>query len=117
MDIEPFKTSKEFLGLFDFSDSLYKNVITFSDKQIGFSVKRQYPQDIKFKPAKTLKGDNDTVALIRISYGHPERINAPFNPEKVPIFIDICKYSIYGSNRFGYNYKGVYASYYLLNYT
>ena len=51
------KTGLELLELFyGYADAGYENPIQLTDTSVGFSIQRNYPAGIKFKPAKTSKG-------------------------------------------------------------
>jgi hypothetical protein len=48
--------AESFLGFFrDMQDAGYKFPVFLSDTRVGFSVQRDYPEDIRFKPAKNKK--------------------------------------------------------------
>jgi len=78
----------------------------FQGKYVGFSVKREYPENIRFKPAKTKSGKDDVIALFKVTYGDPKYTDKPFNPERVPILIiiSIVRWSIYKNSHFDYCY-------------
>ncbi len=82
----------------------YENYIPFKDRKVGFSVQRQYPPDIRYKPPKRKDGTPDTVALIRVLYFHPTEVNEPVNPGKVPLSLSISTHSRYLINHFEYNF-------------
>lgn len=104
MAIEPFKTPDEFLGAFDLTDSPYTDFKPYTDA-IAFSLKRNYPKNIRYKPAKTRSGEDNNVAIIHVLYIPPKEMNKIFNPERVPIEIEICNFNFYLRNRFRYNFE------------
>ncbi|MFZ3138911.1 MAG: hypothetical protein WA126_16140 [Thermodesulfovibrionales bacterium] len=105
MSTEQLRNGEAFLRLFDLIEPPYMDIKIFQDKYIGFSVKREYPKNIRFKPAKTKSGKDDVVALIKVTYGDPKITDKPFNPERVPIIISIIRWSIYKNNHFDYHYE------------
>ena len=59
----------ELLKLFgDIENAGYVNPVVLTDANAGFSVQRTYPGDIKFKPAKTSEGKDDSIACIWVVY-------------------------------------------------
>ena len=48
----------------------YIEYVAFTDKTIGFSVKREYPDSIRYYSPRTKNGKKDTVALIHIIYAY-----------------------------------------------
>ncbi|MFA7717528.1 MAG: hypothetical protein WC875_02340 [Candidatus Absconditabacterales bacterium] len=86
-------TSEQFANKFILTDEEKKegNLVLFSGSgEIGFSIKKDYEQDILFKPSKTKTGEDDSVALIGISYEYKSENNG-----LVPIYISISKQSKY----------------------
>ena len=63
------QNGSELLQLFgNISDAGYFNPVLLTDTKAGFSIQRYYPDDIKFKPALTSKGEQDSVACIWVVY-------------------------------------------------
>jgi hypothetical protein len=59
----------ELLKLFgDIENAGYVNAVVLTDAAVGFSVQRTYPDNIKFKPAKTAEGKDDSIACIWVVY-------------------------------------------------
>lgn len=85
-------------------DKNYKDFIAFKDGKAGFSIKRQYPAEIAFKPPVTKDGSQDTLAMIRVLYNPKNVSEAELDLTKVPIWIDIGKHSKYYYNHFGFNF-------------
>ena len=63
------QNGSELLKLFgNVTDAGYFNPVTLLDKKAGFSIQRDYPVGIKFKPALTKTGEHDSVACIWVVY-------------------------------------------------
>ena len=105
MHIECFKKSEEFLRVFDINDSLYFGIVHYIDGNIAFSIKRNYPSNIRFQPSRTRSGEDNEVALIHVLYNYPNESINPCNSENVPIKIEIMKFNLYLNNRFLYKYE------------
>jgi hypothetical protein len=72
----------------------------FRDGSCGFSVKRRYPQDGGFKPAKTQEGLDDTVALLKVvAYPSGEENT----PKGVPLSVTVRQFSVFLNNHFDYS--------------
>src|SRR4051812_15575256 len=76
------------MALFDLpSHPDYFDPTSFDPKAIGFSVQRNYPPNIPFKPTTTRRGADDTVALLKI-FVDPEkqqfRNNIPLRATATP---------------------------------
>lgn len=104
MDKSPFNNVEEFLNLFDIDKSIYTKPVILSDIRIGFSIQRNYPEDIRYKPPQNKENKDDTVALIHVVYTHPSEFKGNFDFKKVPIIIRIGPHSRYLSNHFDYNF-------------
>jgi hypothetical protein len=105
MNKQPFNNAKEFLKNFNLGEgSPYSQPTILTDRKVGFSVQREYPTDIRYSPAKTKKGEDDTVALIHIVYTHPSELDGAFDPQKVPIIVRIGVHSLYHSKHFDYDF-------------
>lgn len=99
-----FSNPGEFVGVFDFRDSGYDPPVNLTDRKIGFSTLREYPDNIKFVPAKTKDGAHDTVAILHIVYTHPDESKVNIEPDRVPVFIKVGKFSRYRINHFDYDF-------------
>ena len=63
------QTGQDLLNLFgDVATAGYVDHVLLSDIKVGFSIQRKYPPDIRYKPAKTSTGEDDTVAVIWVVY-------------------------------------------------
>lgn len=63
------QTGKDLLELFgDLSGAGFKDHVFLTDTKVGFSIQIGYPGNIRFKPAKTSSGEDDTVAVIWVVY-------------------------------------------------
>jgi len=100
-----FLTAEELRDAFGIQeDNINEDFIAFKDGKAGFSIKRQYPPNIAFKPPVRKDGSQDTLAMIRVLY-NPEKLSeAELDLTKVPIWIDIGKHSKYQYNHFGFNF-------------
>ena len=96
-------TTKQFIELFNFTEkSGYYDSIELRDEEIGFSIKKKYPENIRFKPAIKQNGEPDELMVIWLVYDLPKQKEATNN--RVPIFIKISKYSLYRNKYFDYNF-------------
>jgi len=105
MNSKLFDNAKDFISLFDLPSTTYNNIIELTDRNIGFSVQRAYPDNISFIPAKTENGNPDTVVIIHVLYSYQKEPQGNIDSNKVPIFIRIGKFSRYRTNHFDYNFK------------
>ena len=63
------QNGSDLLNLFgNISDAGYFTPVLLTDTKAGFSVQRDYPSDIRFKPALTSRGLPDSVACIWVVY-------------------------------------------------
>ena len=59
-----FSNPEEFLKLFEIANEpQYEDPIFLVDGKIGFSVKREYPDDLLYKPPTKKNGEKDQVIL------------------------------------------------------
>jgi hypothetical protein len=94
--------ARELLALFvDPDDRDYKDHVFLQDTPIGFSIQRYYPSDIRFKPAKGPKGDDD-VAVIWVVYGTSKQTQSP---DLVPLRLRIATLSKFRALHWDYNFK------------
>jgi len=84
--------------------STYKNYSVSANRRVGFSVEREYPEDIRFKPPYNVRGIPDVVAIIHVVYAHPADFGDRIKGERVPIYLDIVSYSKYISVHRDYNF-------------
>jgi len=100
MKIPHFKNSSELSDFFNISSAPdYSDLIRFKDPEIGFSVRRKYPDNIRYKPPTYCNGEPDVVALLKIVYPPLHEINQ-YDENKIPIIARIMPWSIYQGNRF-----------------
>ncbi|EKJ88563.1 hypothetical protein CLV96_0001 [Leptospira meyeri] len=77
---------------------IYTDLIKFKDNEPGFSLKREYGENLLFKPAKNQFNKNDDVCLIKVVYlGLEDQNNFLFHASS-------SKFSKYISNKPYYNY-------------
>jgi hypothetical protein len=81
----------------DIQSAGYVDSVILSDTEAGFSVQRNYPKDIKFKPAMTASGKDDSIACIWVVYESKKQSskNLP-----VPIRFRIALMSKYRTRHF-----------------
>ena len=95
---------KTIFNIDDISD-VYKDYQPFSDRKAGFSVKREYPKNLRYKPPVTQSGIPVTAALIGVVYAHPDDTGEPIEGTKVPIYITVDLFNKYLSDHHEYNYE------------
>lgn len=96
---------KEVFGIDKISEK-YTEFTPLIDKEVGFSVKREYPKNIRYKPPITKNGIDDVVALIHVVYdAYREENSKTKSKEKIPIFVSIAAYSKYLSKHFDYDFS------------
>lgn len=94
MNKQLFNNSDELRSVFDLdSDPKYYDYIPFRDKEIGFSIKREYPVKIKYKPQKLNNGKPETVVLIRAHFIYPRKAKTHISNQKVRVNFDIGPFS------------------------
>ena len=94
-------TSQEFVSNFAFDAKEKNDLVLFSDpKEIGFSIKKEYSNNILFKPAKNANWKDDSIALIHVVYRYKDEVNG-----KVPVYVRIAMASRYLlDNHYDYNF-------------
>jgi hypothetical protein len=106
MNYEAFDNPNGFIQLFSITDkSAYSKPEILSNRKVGFSVQRSYPEKIRFKSPKTKDNKDDVVALIHVVYTHPSESRETLDPKKVPLIIRIGPYSRYLANHFDYDFE------------
>lgn len=94
-------TGLELLTLFGgYGDSGYENPIQLKDTTVGFSIQRNYPAEIRFKPAKGKHGD-DEVAVIWVVYEPHKRVT---DADLIPLRLRIATMSKYRAAHWDYNF-------------
>jgi hypothetical protein len=95
-------TGLELLTFFiGYDDAGYENPIQLKDTSVGFSIQRNYPVGIRFKPAIGRQGDDD-VAVIWIVYEPHKRAT---NADLIPLRLRIATMSKYRAAHWDYNFE------------
>lgn len=102
MNIEYLKNHHELKNIFSLNEEKYKCYTPLTDCVAGFSVQRQYPDNIAYSPPRKPDGSPDSVALIHVIY---EIRKISDNSTKVPIALRITTFDRYLSGRFDYNFE------------
>ena len=109
MEERHFNSAEEFLEIFELGeeDNHYYDPIIFSDAKAGFSIKRNYPKNIRYKPPLNRTGEPDSVAMFWINYTHPDDVRKLAKHEGtsrgVPTVARIKKLNKYLQNHFDYD--------------
>ena len=97
-------TGKELLDKFHLGgDKEFYDPVILSDAEAGFSIRRNYPDGIRYKPARDLDNNPDNVAVIWVVFDK-KRIKAG-EPNLVPIRCRIATMSIYRAQHWDYNFE------------
>ena len=101
-----FISTDEFVQAFgDLEAAGFYDRINLKDTKVGFSIKKHYPGDIRYKPAIGQKTKSpDSVAVIWVVYGNP---NQKESQNIAPISIRIGTMSQYRANHWDYNFDDV----------
>ncbi|OGX07029.1 MAG: hypothetical protein A2Z88_08910 [Omnitrophica WOR_2 bacterium GWA2_47_8] len=91
---------KNVFGIDNLNDK-YFEYTELKDRHLGFSVKRNYPSNIRFVPPITKNGDFDILALIFVVCETPIDLKS----QKIPLFLSISPYSRYLSTHLDYNFS------------
>lgn len=94
---------KEIFGIDKLIDK-YSDYIVLRDAKIGFSLKREYPENLRYIPPKTKDGKPDVAALIYVVYEKPSDSEKE-KPKKVKIFLNVTPFSKYLSTHWDYGYN------------
>lgn len=98
--------TKQFIDLFNFKEeSGYYDPIHLQDEEIGFSIKKKYPTNIRFRPAVKQSGEPDEIMVIWIVLHLPKSFKAGLDSKKFPLYIKINKYSLYRTKYFDYDFN------------
>ena len=109
MEERHFNSAEEFLEIFELGkeDDHYYDPIILSGAKAGFSIKRNYPENIRYKPPLNRKGEPDSVATFWVNYTHPDDIRNLAKHEGtsrgVPVVVRIERLSKYLQNHFDYD--------------
>jgi hypothetical protein len=102
MAMEKLVTSQEFLEKFgDIESAGYFDPRFLNDVRMGFSVQRNYPENIRFRPASNILGEVDSVAVI---WAVCEEGLADAAKNLIPVRFRISLMSKYRSKYWDYNY-------------
>ena len=94
--------SNQFISLFgDIESAGYTDAINLTDTKIGFSVQHKYPNNIRYKPAKTSEGIDDNVAVIWVVY---EALAENTKSDLIPIRLRIANMSKYRAVHWDYDF-------------
>jgi hypothetical protein len=94
---------QELLDKFDLgSDREFYDPVILSDADAGFSIRRNYPEEIRYKPARGSDKNPDNVAVIWVVFDK-KRIEAD-DPNLVPIRCRIATMSIYRAQHWDYDF-------------
>ena len=67
-----FKNAQELIDAFGITNNPnYSGITELTDRKAGFSIQRNYPNDILYIPLVSKDGEVDSVALIHVVYSHP----------------------------------------------
>jgi hypothetical protein len=101
-----FSNGKELLDRFgDVATLGFFDPVVLNDTRAGFSIKRDYPSDIRYKPAigqKTKQPDN--VAAIWVVYQHPGDSE---QKTRIPLRLRVSSMSRYRTKHWDYDYNDV----------
>lgn len=81
--------------------NIYKGYTPLTDHNVGFSVTREYPSDIRFKSPITKNGTPDKVAIIHVIYSAGRDSS---NINKIPIRLIIGTFSRYLAKHIDYDF-------------
>jgi len=102
---KPFEKTEEFSSLFDTIESEYYDPIDFKDSKVGFSIKRNYPDNIRYKPAAKKDKKPDNVVTIWVGYTHTQETSKNIDLNKVPLWICVANFSLYRTNHLDYDFN------------
>lgn len=105
----PFTKTKELLDAFgDVGSSSFYGEILLKDTPVGFSIKKKYPENIRYKPpVRQDNGEPDVVAALWVVYLAPKPGDKDADLGNVPVRIRISALSHYLANHFDYNFLDV----------
>jgi len=104
-----FPSTKELLDQFgDLSATGFFDPVHLNDTKVGFSIKHDYPGDIRYKPAVGQKSKNpDNIAAIWVVYTHSGKSGSASSESAVPLRIRIANMSRYRIKHWDYDYDDV----------
>ena len=102
MTSDLFESNQAFLDQCGISKSKkYYDPILFTDTKYGFSVKRNYPSDIRYKPALKKNGEPDNAAVFWVSLEEEKKSK----DGKVPLIISVNTFSLWSKSTNLSNYQ------------
>jgi hypothetical protein len=100
-----FDNTQQFLEKFDLESNVqYFNPIPLDDRKVAFSIKRNYPDNTRYKPAISKSGNPDNVVVIWLVYTDPDEADHNIRLTKVPIHVSVSNYSLFRTKHFDYDY-------------
>ena len=103
---KPFETTEEFSARFDLKlHPEYYDRVIYTDSKVGFSIKRNYPDNIRYKPAVKKDNTPDNVVTIWVGYTHPQETKKEIDLNKVPLRVRVANMSIYRTHHFDYDFE------------
>jgi hypothetical protein len=100
-----FQSAEELLASFEgIPNEDYFGVVPLNDRKVAFSIKRKYPENIRYSPARKRDGYPDNVVAIWVVYSHPSESKTEPPLEKVPVRIRIANMSLYRMQHLDYDY-------------
>ncbi len=95
--------SSELLDKFDdYAEADYNTATFLSDTKVGFSIQRNYPENIRYKPAKDKTGNPDNIAVIWVVYDERSEKNNLIN---IPIRLRVAMMSKYRARNYDYDFE------------
>jgi len=102
----PFENANEFIDLFHIEEP-YFSPTPLVDRNVAFSVQREYPQDSRYVPPKTQNGTPNVVAIAKIVYEHPAEVpelyENNFDPDEVKLRVHVAMFDRYLANHIEHN--------------
>lgn len=104
-----FENTDEFLSQFgNLTDTGFYDPVHLKDTKVGFSIKRNYPNDIRYKPALGQKNKKpDNIAALWVVYTHPSTTRRTLSESAVPLRIRIANMSLYRTKHWDYDYDDI----------
>ena len=83
----------------------YFSPVPLSDRRAAFSIKRQYPNNIRYKPPIRPNGNPDNVAVIWVIYNHPDESGGRVENNRVPVSARVANISLFRQKYFDYDFN------------
>jgi len=101
-----FENTADLLKQFDLASAPdFFDPVPLANRQVAFSIKRHYPNSIRYKPAFTRKGVADNVVAIWVVYDHPTESGKPIEQTRVPVRVHVTNMSMYRSKHYDYDFE------------